>query len=115
MKGGSWASIAAGAIGLAVLDAVVSRQKAAQNVGGLLEGAGRAVEWFLSPAVPAFRTSSSPSSSSTASTAAYAGPAAGSTPPSSSASSQPTGSNPTPTGGGVVVNSPTGPILEFAT
>ena len=96
----SWAAVAAGAIGLAVLDGVVSRSAAANNVGGWLAGAGKAVEWFLSPAVPAF-SSSSTTASTTATTAstptaqvAVAGPPASLTPPGSSAASQPTGGFP---------------------
>lgn len=46
--------ILVGAVGLAVLDAVISRPKAVSNVGGVLANAGKAVNWFLSPAIPAF-------------------------------------------------------------
>jgi len=84
----SWAAVAAGAIGLAVLDGVVSRQQAASNVGGWIAGAGKAVEWFLSPAVPAFKVTAAPASSS-AQKAIVAGPASSVTPPGSSASNQP--------------------------
>lgn len=59
-----------GALGLAVLDGIVSRQAAANNVGGLIAGAGKAVDWFLSPAIPAFKTTTT--SSTTSSTAAPA-------------------------------------------
>jgi len=93
----SWAAIAAGAIGLAVLDGVLSRAGGTSNLGGWVAGAGKAVNWFLSPAVPAFKvtaTSSTPSAP-----LAYT-PAAGGTvtPPASSASSQPKGgvTNPSP-------------------
>lgn len=113
----SWAAIAAGAVGLAVLDGIVSSKAAASNVGGILAGTGRAVQWFLSPAVPAFKTGSSSTTAATAAAtqAAYAAPPAGSTPPSSSAANKPTGSPaPTPTGGPVYVPSPNGPILEYA-
>lgn len=113
-----WAAIAAGAVGLAVLDGIVSRPTSAGNVGGVLSGAGRAVRWFLSPAVPAFSTSTPAASASPPSfkLSSAAGPPVGSTPPGSSAASQPTGSNPAPstTGGPVYVPSPVGPILEYA-
>ncbi len=59
-----WGAIIAGALGLAVLEAVVSRTSAASNVGGLLGGVGTIVRGFISPQVPAFNTSSSSSSSS---------------------------------------------------
>lgn len=86
----SWAAIAAGAVGLAVLDGVVSRPGAADNVGGWLAGAGKAVNWFLSPAVPAFSTAST-SATTTAVEASLQGSAGGTatTPPSSSASTAP--------------------------
>jgi hypothetical protein len=53
-----WTSIALGAMSLGILDAVVSSSAAASNVGGVLSGAGKAVEWFISPTVPAFGASS---------------------------------------------------------
>jgi hypothetical protein len=48
-------SILLGAVALAVLDGVVSRPAATKNVGGFIAGAGKAVNWFLSPTVPAFK------------------------------------------------------------
>lgn len=88
----NWATIAAGAIGLAVLDGVLSRGSATGNVGGWVAGAGKATRWFLSPAVPAFAPSapaSSPTTTTTTATAtaAPAGPAV--SPPSSSAAGAP--------------------------
>lgn len=79
----SWAGVAAGAIGLAVLDGVLSRSQATSNIGGWIAGAGKAVEWFLSPAVPAFSTTSTPASSPTTTTTTAA---VETTPPASSAS-----------------------------
>ncbi len=84
----SWAAIAAGAIGLAVLDGVVSRSSAVNNVGGWLAGAGKAVRWFLSPAVPAFASAPAPATPTTTVTPAAAATV---TPPGSSAASQPNG------------------------
>jgi hypothetical protein len=55
MRGG--AGVVLGAISLAVLDGIVSRKQAASNVGGFIADAGNAVNWFLSPTVPAFKTS----------------------------------------------------------
>lgn len=98
----SWAAIAAGAVGLAVLDGMVSRSSATSNVGGWIAGAGKAVDWFLSPAVPAFSTSSSTAATATAAETAAEGSGssaaagAATTPPASSASSQPTGGSPDP-------------------
>ena len=63
-----WGSILLGAIGLAVLDAVLSRRGATSNVGGALKGAGGLVERFLSPAVPALSSSASSSSSNNGNT-----------------------------------------------
>ena len=54
----SWSTILTGALGLAVLDAVVSRQQAASNVGGFLAGLGGFVHKVISPQVPAFATGS---------------------------------------------------------
>ena len=81
----SWAAVAAGAVGLAVLDGVISRPGATANVGGWLSGAGNAVRWFLSPAVPAF--SPSPATGTGAAPLAYT--PATSSPPASSASTAP--------------------------
>lgn len=88
----SWAMVAAGAIGLAVLDGVVSRGGAADNVGGWLEGAGKAVDWFLSPAVPAFATTTAPTSGTGTGAAPLNFTPSTVTPPGSSAASQPNGS-----------------------
>jgi hypothetical protein len=52
----SWGSLLIGAMGLAVLDAVVSHTQSAENVGGFLAGLGNAVNRFVSPAIPAFST-----------------------------------------------------------
>jgi hypothetical protein len=110
----SWAAIAAGAIGLAVLDGVVSRAGAADNLGGWIGGAGKAVQWFLSPAVPAFNVTSAPAATGTGAAPLSFAPAAGATvtPPSSSASSQPSG--PRVGGPPVTISSPVGPIQEVA-
>lgn len=56
----SWRGLALGAIGLAVLDAVVSKANAAGNVGGWLEDAGNLVKKFLDPTVPFFTVTTSP-------------------------------------------------------
>jgi len=40
-------------MGLAVLDAVLSKSSATKNVGGAISGAGSLVRRFLDPAVPA--------------------------------------------------------------
>ncbi len=63
-------SVVAGAMALAVLDAVVSRQSAASNVGGWFESFGNLVRDFLSPAVPAFSTTATTSASAPAPAAA---------------------------------------------
>lgn len=59
-------SILLGAVGLALLDAVVSTQQGSTNVGGLFAGIGRLVRDFLSPQVPAFAAAASATSSSSA-------------------------------------------------
>jgi hypothetical protein len=110
----SWSAVAAGAIGLAVLDGVLQPQASA-NVGGWVAGAGKAIQWFLSPAVPAFSTTTTPASTTASSSAApIVEAAAGTTvvPPSSSASGQSTG--PTVGGPPVTIQSPVGPIQEVA-
>jgi hypothetical protein len=61
----SWGTIIAGAIGLAVLDAIVSTSSGASNVGGFLAGLGSAVQKIISPQVPAFHTTSGTSANST--------------------------------------------------
>lgn len=61
-----WGSILLGALGLAVLDAVVSSSSGASNVGGFVAGLGTAVNWFISPTVPAFKPTSSGSANTTA-------------------------------------------------
>jgi len=64
-----WSAILAGALGLAVLDAVVSSQQSAARVGGLLTSFGGALDRFISPAKPAFDPVNSGSSSSQTTTA----------------------------------------------
>lgn len=48
-----WRGIVAGVFGLAVLQLLVSQPRASGAVGGVLAGAGNAIEWFLAPK-PAF-------------------------------------------------------------
>lgn len=50
----SWGNILLGALGLAVLDGVLSSEQATSNVGGFVADAGKAVDWVVSPSVPAF-------------------------------------------------------------
>jgi hypothetical protein len=63
-----WGSIALGFAALAVLEGIVSRQGASARVGGVLASAGRAVHWFISPAVPGLKPSSPPMAATTAAT-----------------------------------------------
>ena len=49
-----WQGFAVGAMGLALLELVVSRQTANANAAGILTGVGTLVRKFLSPTVPAF-------------------------------------------------------------
>lgn len=72
-------NIILGALSLAILEGVLSRSAATARVGGFFASAGKAVEWFLSPAVPAFK-----SASATTSSTALAVEAAASNSPSSS-------------------------------
>jgi hypothetical protein len=59
-----WGNLILGALGLALLQGIVSSGGAASNVGGFVAGAGKAVAWFVDPTVPAFSTTSTPSTSS---------------------------------------------------
>ncbi len=59
----AWRTALAGMLGLALLDAAVSSQRAAGRVGGLLSGVATVVEHVLSPtvaAVPDLRTRGGP-------------------------------------------------------
>jgi hypothetical protein len=60
-----WGNIILGALGLALLQGVVSTGGAASNVGGFIASAGKAVAWFVDPTVPAFANTSTPKTSST--------------------------------------------------
>lgn len=62
----SWGSLLVGAIGLAVLDGVVSRSGATGRVGSWLSGAGSIVRRFLDPTIPFFSTPASSSSTTSA-------------------------------------------------
>lgn len=53
-----WGNILLGALGLALLQGLVSGP-GANNVGGFIAGAGKAVAWFVDPTVPAFKSSPS--------------------------------------------------------
>lgn len=59
-----WGNLILGALGLALLQGVVSNRGAASNVGGFIAGAGKAVAWFVDPTVPAFSSTGTPSTSS---------------------------------------------------
>ena len=72
----SYGGLLVGALGLAVLDAVVSRPQAASNVGGWLSGAGGLVKRFLDPTIPLFATTAASTTSTTGSTTATTIPAA---------------------------------------
>jgi hypothetical protein len=52
-----------GAVALAILQGVLSKSAATARVGGVIASAGKAVEWFVSPAVPAFKGAASTTSS----------------------------------------------------
>lgn len=62
-----WTSIALGVAGLAVLEGIVSRAGASTRVGGFMAQAGRALAWFISPAIPAFSTTPKPAAKTTTS------------------------------------------------
>jgi hypothetical protein len=81
----SWGGLLIGAIGLAVLDGVVSRQQAATNVGGWIASAGSLVNRFLDPTIPLFSTTTSSSSATTSSATS-----SGSTSGTSTATAKPT-------------------------
>lgn len=90
----SWGTILAGAIALAVLDAVVSTSKGASNVGGFLAGAGGFVQKLISPQVPAFATTGATSSATTApATTSFASAVTG-TPTKEGATTTPQASSP---------------------
>jgi hypothetical protein len=76
----SWGTILAGAIGLAVLDAVVSTTGGAQRVGGFLAGAGGFVQKIISAQVPAFATTGATTAASvTPATTSFASVVSGTT------------------------------------
>lgn len=102
MRGG--AGIVLGAISLAVLDGIVSRKSAASNVGGFLAGAGTAVNWFLSPQVPAFKTSTATTTPTSS---------APTTTPGTTLPTSEVGGTSIPTGGNLVPESPA-PALSAA-
>jgi hypothetical protein len=52
-----WSSVILGAMALAVAEAVLSSPAATARTGGFLAGIGGFVRAFVSPAVPAFKTS----------------------------------------------------------
>ena len=54
-----WGSIVLGAMGLAVLEAIVSSKQATSNVGGFIGGLGALVQRFIDPTVPFFSTQAS--------------------------------------------------------
>jgi hypothetical protein len=66
--------IVAGAFALIVLQVLVTNTRAANALGGVAVGAGKAVHWFLDPNTPAI-----PDRSSNANTAAAVTPAGSST------------------------------------
>lgn len=61
-----WSTILLSMAALAVFEGIVSRTAAAGRVGGVLAQAGNAVHWFVSPAVPFFKTTATPSTASKA-------------------------------------------------
>lgn len=62
-----------GAVGLAVLDNVLTHQGAADNVGGLIGASAGLVRAFVSPDVPALRDRSGCLDSATGAPAAHGG------------------------------------------
>ena len=62
-----------GAVALAVLEGVLSRSSATSRVGGFVAGFGKAVQWFVSPAVPAFGSAAATTSSTALAVEAAAG------------------------------------------
>ena len=57
------ANIILGALGLAVLEGIVSSKQASANVGGAIGKLAKGVAWFVSPAVPAFKNAAAATSS----------------------------------------------------
>lgn len=86
-----WRGIAAGGLGLAVLDAFLTRKGAVNAAGGAFAGITKFVSDFISPAVPAFSASvTSSAATSTASTANATVPGAGGAAQQPSPSTSPT-------------------------
>jgi hypothetical protein len=77
-----------GAVALAIAEGILSRSSATARVGGFVAGIGKAVEWFVSPAVPAF-SSAAASTSSTALAVESAFSPSSSTPPTPSTTPAP--------------------------
>jgi hypothetical protein len=69
----SWGGLMVGALGLAVLEGVISRKQASSNVAGVLSGAGSAVKRFLDPTVPLFSTSTTKTATTVATTTTATG------------------------------------------
>jgi hypothetical protein len=98
-----WGNLILGALGLAILQGLVSGQ-GASNVGGFIAKAGTAVAWFVDPTVPAFKNIATPSTSSApqAAVASTSGTATKTTPISPYLGGVPNPSPQTVAQGGVV-------------
>lgn len=57
--------IVAGAMGLAITDALLTHSGSAQGVAGAFSGVTKVVSDFISPTVPAFKSSASTTSTTT--------------------------------------------------
>jgi hypothetical protein len=73
-----------GAVALALAQGILSKGAATARVGGLIASAGKAVEWFVSPAVPAFKGASSTTSSTSLAVQAAASGGSSTAPPATS-------------------------------
>lgn len=96
-----------GALALALFQGIISRQTATSRVGGVIAGAGKAVEWFVSPAVPAF----SSAASSTSSTALAVETAAGGSGASTAPPAMPASTPPAPSSSPFPFQIPGGPVV----
>jgi hypothetical protein len=79
-------NILLGALALAIAEGILSRSAATARVGGAVASIGKAVEWFVSPAVPAFKSAGASTSSSSLAVQTAALVGSGSVPPTPSSS-----------------------------
>lgn len=84
-----WGTVLLGALGLALLDGLVSSKAGTANAGKALKSAGNAVNWFISPSVPCFSTGTATSTATTTAATASTTPGTPATVPQSTTPTSP--------------------------